>query len=67
MWAARAGNPDSIQELLRAGANPGRVDQSGHNALFYLRNARANLTFDKSLVDRYDRAESVLQKNQVSR
>jgi hypothetical protein len=62
MWAARTGNPAAIQELLRAGADPVRIDQSGHNALFYLRNARANLTFDKSVVERYDRAESVLQQ-----
>jgi hypothetical protein len=61
MWAARAGNPASIQELLRAGAHPARVDRFGHDALFYLRNARANLTFDKSLVERYDQAEAVLQ------
>jgi hypothetical protein len=62
MWAARAGNPESINVLLRAGANPSRVDQSGHNALFYLRNARADLTFDKSMVERYDQAESILDQ-----
>jgi hypothetical protein len=61
MWAARSGNPESIQVLLQAGANPARVDHSGHDALFYLRNARANLTFDKSLVGRYDQAESILE------
>ena len=62
MWAARAGNPESIKVLLRAGANPERVDQSGHNALFYIRNARATLTFDKSIVERYDKAESILEQ-----
>jgi uncharacterized protein DUF6438/ankyrin repeat protein len=61
MWAARAGNPESIKVLLKAGANPARVDQSGHDALFYLRNARDNLTFDRTLVERYDKAESVLK------
>jgi hypothetical protein len=60
MWAARAGNPESIRVLLQAGTSPAQVDHSGHNALFYLRNARANLIFDKSLVARYDQAESIL-------
>jgi len=62
MWSARAGNPESIKVLLKAGANPALVDRSGHNALFYLRNARDNLTFDKALVERYDQAESVLEQ-----
>jgi ankyrin repeat protein len=61
MWAARAGNPESIQVLLRAGADPARVHKSGHNALFYIRGARPKLTFDKSLVGRYDQAESILE------
>jgi hypothetical protein len=60
MWAARAGNPESIKVLIEAGANRARVDQSGHDALFYLRGARNDLTFDRNLVDRYDRAESAL-------
>jgi len=30
---------------------------------FYTRNARANLTFDKSIVERYDQAESILEHN----
>jgi hypothetical protein len=62
MWAARSGNPESIKALLMAGANPARVDQSGHHALFYLRNARGDLTFDETAVKRYDYAESVLEK-----
>ena len=62
MWAARAGNPESIKVLLEAGVNPTRVDQSGHNALFYLRSARDSLTFDKATVKRYDQAESVLEQ-----
>ena len=62
MWSARAGNPDSIKVLLKAGANPARVDRSGHDALFYLRNARDNLTFYRPLVERYDRAESALNQ-----
>ncbi len=57
MSAARAGNPASIQVLLQAGVDPARVDYSAHDGLFYLRNARANLTFDKSLVGSYDPAE----------
>jgi uncharacterized protein len=61
MWAARAGNPESIQILLQAGANRLRVDQSGHDAMFYLRNARDNLRFDPALVERYDKAEAVLK------
>jgi hypothetical protein len=60
MWAARSGNPDSIKSLLAAGADPARLDQSGHNALFYLRSARDGLTFDPALVERYDRAGSEL-------
>jgi ankyrin repeat protein len=60
MWAARSGNPDSIAALLKAGANPALLDRAGHNALFYLRNARGALTFDPSLVVRYNQAESVL-------
>ena len=35
MWAARAGNSESIKVLLSAGANPARTDQSGRDALFY--------------------------------
>jgi hypothetical protein len=62
MWAARSGNPESIEVLLKAGANPALVDQSGHDALFYLRNARDALTFDKPSVDRYDRSELVLEQ-----
>ena len=62
MWSARAGNPDSIKVLLKAGANPARVDRSGHDALFYLRNARDNLTFDRAVVERYNRAESALNQ-----
>ncbi|PYS08976.1 MAG: hypothetical protein DMG15_25285 [Acidobacteria bacterium] len=62
MWSARAGNPESIKVLLKAGANPARVDRSGHDALFYLRNARDNLTFDRPLVERYNRAESALNQ-----
>lgn len=60
MWAARAGNPESIRVLLHAGANPARVDQAGHDALFYLRSARDGLTFDRDLVERYNQAEAVL-------
>jgi hypothetical protein len=60
MWAARAGNPDSIKALLKASANPALLDRAGHNALFYLRNARSAVTFDPSLVSRYNQAESVL-------
>ena len=63
MWAARAGNPHSIKVLLNAGANPARVDRSGHDALYYLRDARDSLTFDRSVVERYDAAESVLRQN----
>jgi Domain of unknown function (DUF6438)/Ankyrin repeat len=62
MWAARAGNSESINVLLKAAANPARVDQSGHDALFYLRRARDGLTFDKALVERYNQAESVLEQ-----
>ena len=62
MWSARAGNPESITVLIKAGANPTRVDRSGHDALFYLRNARDNLTFDRPLVERYNRAESALNQ-----
>lgn len=62
MWSARAGNPESIKVLLKAGANPTHGDRSGHNALFYLRNARDNLTFDRTLVERYNQAESVLNQ-----
>ncbi len=62
MWAARSGNPESIKVLLMAGADPARIDQSGHNALFYLRSARDGLTFDKALSERYDQAESVLEQ-----
>jgi len=62
MWAARAGNPESIAVLLRAGANAARVDRSGHTAAFYLRGARDVLTFDPTVAERYRRAESVLEQ-----
>jgi len=61
MWSARAGNPESIKVLLKAGANSALVDRSGHDALFYLKNARDNLTFDRKLVERYNQAESALR------
>ena len=60
MWAARSGNPDSIQVLVRAGADPTRVDRASHDALYYLRDARAALSFDKAAVQRYDQAELAL-------
>jgi ankyrin repeat protein len=59
MWAARSGNPESIKVLLMAGANSAQVDQAGHNARFYLRNARDSLTFDKAVQERYDLAGSI--------
>ena len=62
MWSARVGNPESIKVLIKAGANPTRVDRSGHDALFYLRNARDNLTFDRALAERYNQAESALNQ-----
>jgi hypothetical protein len=62
MWAARAGNPESINVLLKAGANPARLDQSDHDALFYLKSARDGLTFDPALVERYNQAESILER-----
>ncbi len=67
MWAARAGNPESIKLLLDAGANPARLDQAGHDALFYLRKARADLTFDPATVQRYDQAESLLGQAMLKR
>jgi len=60
MWAARVGNPDLIQVLLKAGANPDQADRSGGNALYYLRNGRHELSYDPQLVARYDQAEKVL-------
>jgi hypothetical protein len=62
MWAARSGNPESIKLLLMAGANSAQVDQAGHNARFYLRNARDSLTFDKAVQERYDLAGSILEQ-----
>jgi len=59
MWAASAGNAESMKLLLNAAANPARVDRSGHDALFYLRNARDHWAFDPAAVARYDDAESV--------
>ena len=62
MWAAKAGNPEAIDVLLKSGANPQRTDQSGHDALFYLTRARSNVAFDNALVNRYERAASVLRQ-----
>lgn len=61
MWAARSGNAGTIKILLLAGANPALVDQSGHDALFYLRSARDALSFDGAWIERYDWAESALK------
>lgn len=63
MWAARSGNLEAVNVLLAAGANPGRLDQSGHDALFYARAARVQLTFDPSLVERYNQVEPALEKS----
>ena len=60
MWAASAGNAEAIKLLLSAAANPALVDRTGHDALFYLRNARDHWAFDPATVARYDEAESVL-------
>jgi hypothetical protein len=61
MWAARSGNPESIRVLVMAGADVADVDLAGHDTRFYLRSARDGLTFDKALVERYNRAESALE------
>jgi hypothetical protein len=61
MWAARAGNRDSIQALLGRGADPKQVDKTGHDALFYLRSAREGLAFDPEDVQRYDKAAAALE------
>jgi ankyrin repeat protein len=60
MWAAGAGNAEAIRLLLSAAANPALVDRTGHDALFYIRNARDRWAFDPARVARYDEAESVL-------
>jgi hypothetical protein len=62
MWAAKAGNPQAIDVLLKSGANPQRTDQFGHDALFYLVKTRGALAFDPALVRRYDEAAAVLEK-----
>jgi hypothetical protein len=62
MWAARAGNVESIGVLLEAGANPSRRSPSGQTALSAGTNARESLTFDPKLVERYDQAIAVLQR-----
>ncbi len=62
MWAARSGNPESIRVLVMAGANVAHVDLAGHDARFYLRSARDSLTFDKALVERYNRAASAFEQ-----
>ena len=62
MWAAKAGNPEGLSILLNSGANPQKTDNSGHDARYYLAQARTHLTFDKSIVNRYDRAAVVLEQ-----
>jgi Ankyrin repeats (3 copies)/Domain of unknown function (DUF6438)/Ankyrin repeats (many copies) len=62
MWAARSGNTESIDLLLKAGADPSHRDQSGHDALSVGRSARDGLSFDPALVERYDQAIRVLQR-----
>ena len=62
MWAARAGNAESIDVLVKAGANPSRRDHSGQTALSVGTSAREGLTFDPKLVERYDQAIAVLQR-----
>lgn len=61
MWASRAGNVESIDVLVKAGANPSRRDQSGQTALSVGMSAREGLTFDPKLVERYNQAIAVLQ------
>jgi len=46
-----------------AGANPTQTERAGHDALFCLRHASKAVTFDPALVDRYDRARLILEKN----
>ena len=62
MWAARAGNVESIDLLMRAGAQPSRRDHSGHDALSVVTSARDGLTFDPKAVERYEQAMGVLQR-----
>jgi uncharacterized protein len=60
MWASHLANIELMDLLLKAGADPGRVDQAGLDALRYLRQGRQDYHHDPSVVSRYDRAEKVL-------
>jgi hypothetical protein len=62
MWASRAGNVESIDVLMKAGANPSRRDQSGQTALSVGMSAREGLGFAPEWVARYDQAIAVLQR-----
>jgi Domain of unknown function (DUF6438)/Ankyrin repeats (3 copies) len=63
MWAARAGDARAIALLLKAGAKPARLDKAGHNALFYLKDARVKVEpiGDTALLDRYDQGALLLK------
>jgi len=63
MWAANAGYPLGVQVLLKAGADPQRKDQSGHNALFYAEKQRDTRKFDK---EAYTEAASILKQVRTS-
>jgi hypothetical protein len=57
MWAAKGGNPDGVEVLLKAGANPRKRDRAGHDALFYLTRARSS-----ARGQRYEQAAGVLEQ-----
>ena len=57
MWAAKSGNPEGVEFLLKAGANPRKRDQAGHDALFYLTRARS-----RARGKRYEQAAGVLEQ-----
>ena len=63
MWAANAGYPLGVQVLLKAGSDPQRKDQSGHNALFYAEKQRDTRKFDK---EAYTEAASILKQVRTS-
>ena len=62
MWAAKAGYSEGLKALLKAGANPKRKDLAGHDALFYLENARTERLFAKDRVSVYNEAGTVLKQ-----